>query len=71
MSNAIQKTESGLVYWDKLPGDKYLATGIDRNGKRFRIESGSWEYIRCINIWRGNKWLCRNGKREKIQSVYN
>lgn len=61
---------NGSATWTEEKDDKYLATGVDRNGKRFRI-TGLWGHIRGINIWRGNKWLVRNGKKFKIQSVFN
>ena len=63
--------ENGSATWTHQDGDKYLATGVDRNGRRFRKESDQWFYIRCINLWRGTKWLVRNGRRHRICAVYN
>lgn len=71
MSTPIQKLPNGSVAWDKDPDDLYLVTGTDRNGKRFKQTSSNWNYIRCINIWRGTLWLLRGGKRYKIKSYYN
>lgn len=65
------KTENGVTSWDMHPDDKYLVTGVDRNGKRFRIEGNHWSYLSHINLWRGTKWLIRNGKRYKISTVFN
>jgi hypothetical protein len=69
--NPITKNKDGTVTWDSLPGDRYLATGVLRNGKRFRGITGTYQTVRNINLWRGTKWLLRNGKRYKLQSVYN
>ena len=50
----------------------FVATGVDRNGKRFRITSPNWFHISCINVWRGSKWGIRaDGKRKLIQRIYN
>ncbi len=62
---------NGQASWSSRPGDSFLITGKDRNGKRFRIESISWRYTVGINLWRGTKWLIRDGKRFKISTVYN
>ena len=62
---------NGLATWQHEPGDSYVATGKDRNGKRFRRENEKWVWIAGINVWNGNKYLVRNGKRYKIQSVNN
>lgn len=79
MSNIIYKqdnnfslrSENGYLQWNHLPTDQYMATGVDRNNKRFKIVSNSYDYIRGINLWRGTKWLLRDGKRHRIQSVFN
>lgn len=65
------KTENGVTSWDVHPNDKYLVTGVDRSLKRFRMESTNFSFLRHINLWRGTKWLIRNGKRFKISTVYN
>ena len=69
--NPLTKHKDGSVSWDSLPEDRYLATGVCRDGKRFRTMSADYKFIRGINLWRGTKWLLRNGKRYKLQSVYN
>lgn len=65
------RSTNGYTQWNHLPTDKYMATGVDRNNKRFKIVSDSYDYIRGLNLWRGTKWLIRNGKRHRIQSVTN
>ena len=52
-------------------GDTFAATGTDRSGKRFKITSTTWFQIECINIWKGSKWLVRNGKKILIQRFSN
>jgi hypothetical protein len=64
--------EKGQVSWDHKPGDLYLVTGqYYRSNKRFRSVYQDWNYARCINLWKGTKWLLREGKRYKIVSVVN
>jgi hypothetical protein len=71
MKSPIQY-EPGIGYtWDNLPGDRYLVTGIDRAGKRFRIDTASFQHANGINVWHGTKWLLRDGKRWKLWDVYN
>jgi hypothetical protein len=69
--NPIIKNKDGTLAWDSIQGDRFLATGVDRYGKRFRTTSVHFNFLRCINLWRGTKWLVRNGKRYKLYSVYN
>lgn len=61
----------GTKTWLSKPGDTYSVTGIDRLGTRFKITSQSYGYIKCINVWRGSKWLNRDGKRFLIQRITN
>lgn len=70
MSNPIEM-HNGEASWVQVAGDQYLATGKDRNGKRFRIMSRLWSYIDGLNLWNGTKWLIRNGKKYKIKSIKN
>jgi hypothetical protein len=67
----IHKDNAGQSVWVHLQGDIYLVTGVDRNGKRFRITTNTWQHACGINLWRGTKWLVRGKKRFKIQSVFN
>lgn len=68
--NPITKTGSSKV-WDSKHGDTYLVTGVDREGKRFKLSYHNWMFAKQINVWRGSKWLVRDGKRYLIQSVNN
>jgi hypothetical protein len=61
----------GTVTWKLRKTDKYLVTGVDRNGRRFRQQHSSWLVAKYINVWRGTKWLIRGGKRYVIQRIYN
>jgi hypothetical protein len=70
-SNVLTKTENGQVTWIHQENDEYLVTGRLTNGRRFRVSTKNWTYAKAINVYRGNKWLIRNGKRYKIQSIYN
>lgn len=70
-SNFTLHSENGYLRWNHLPTDQYMATGVDCNNKRFRIVSSSYNYIRSLNLWRGTKWLVRDGKRHRIQTVFN
>lgn len=69
-SNPVE-IKNGRASWIELPGDKYVLTGVDRKRRRFRITTENWRYASGINLWRGNLWLLRNGKKWKIQSVSN
>lgn len=48
-----------------------MATGVDRDGKRFVKTAKEWKWIAGINLWRGTKWLVRDGKRYVISKHYN
>jgi len=51
---------------------KYHVTGIDREGKRFKIITESAFHARCINVWQGTKWGVReDGTRKKLVEIYN
>jgi hypothetical protein len=71
LPSPIYKNERGQNTWVHLQGDTYQVTGVDRNGKRFRITTDTWRHASGINLWRGTKWLVRGNKRFKIQSVFN
>lgn len=59
------------VEWTHKDGDLYKATGVLVNGKRFEpIISDNWLHIRSINLYRGSKWLLRDGKSYLIERVY-
>jgi len=55
------------------PGDKFIVTGKRRNSKRnFKaIVCNSYFEATCYNVWRGNIWLLRDGKRTLLTSIWN
>lgn len=69
--NDITKNSDGTICWTHLKSDYYVVTGTTRDGKRFRTASVEWKWIAGINLWRGTKWLVRNGKQHKLVSVVN
>ena len=70
MKNSIfSLNENGKKTWERKEGDFYKVTGTDRNGKRFVIGCHTWFQAMCINVWRGSKWLCRDGKHYLITRV--
>lgn len=56
-------------FWNHKEGDKYLVTGVDRSGKRFRLCYTNWVMAQGINLWTGCRWLIRDGKRYLINRV--
>lgn len=51
---------------------RYVATGLDAQGRRFRIASHIWLHIQAINIYRGTRWgILPSGKRVVLERVYN
>lgn len=71
MANVLQKEPDGRVTWFPQAQDTYLVTGTTTNGKRFSVATKTWAHARGINVWRGSKWLIRDGKRHLIQRVTN
>ena len=57
--------------WSEEDGDCYHVTGIDRNGRRFKLVCTSWFHAKGINVWQGSKWLVRDGRRYLIQRISN
>jgi hypothetical protein len=57
--------------WSVMPGDRYLVTGTDVHGRRFRWWCATWPQCKGINLFRGSRWLLRDGKRYLIDRVYN
>jgi len=50
---------------------KYKITGIDRNGKRFRLFYDCRITTLSINLWHGTVWKMReNGKWKRIAGAY-
>ncbi|QDK02071.1 hypothetical protein SEA_GIBBLES_114 [Gordonia phage Gibbles] len=70
MPNPIETDQSGTKTWKNKEGDTYLVTGVDVNGKRFKpIVCNTWFHASCINLYRGSRWLVRDGKRYLINRV--
>jgi hypothetical protein len=72
MTGATRRTDGSIAAWTHEDGDIYIATGVDRNGRRLRaISSPSWAYIARANLWRGTYWCldARTHKRVKLLSV--
>jgi hypothetical protein len=60
------------VEFAKAPGDKYVLCGTDRDGKRFRLENDSFEYLDAINAYKGNLYLQdAEGKKYLLKEIYN
>ena len=69
--NPFSHLSPTAVSWTRREGDTYVVTGVDRAGKRFAIVTDRWLHAAGINLWRGSKWLLRDGKRHLITRVYN
>lgn len=59
------------VAWTHQRGDQYVVTGVDVRGRRFKQTYGNWWQAEAINIWRGTRWLVRQGRRLRLQTVRN
>ena len=70
MSSPLTRTADSLS-WTHQDGDKYVVTGVTTDGQRFRQSYTAWFWARGINLYRGSKWLLRDGKRWLIQRVWN
>lgn len=57
--------------WEVKENDTYAVTGVTTAGERFTHSTTSWAHASGINLWRGSKWLVRDGKKYLIQRVYN
>lgn len=44
----------------------YKVTGVDRNGKRFKIETNSRMHALGINLYSGSVWKLRENNRWKL-----
>ena len=50
---------------------KYIVTGVDTGGKRFKLVYSDLFWAMGINLWRGSVWKEINGKRTLLKRVYN
>ena len=71
MKTPFKMDSHGMKTWENLPGDSYLITGFDKVGQKFRLKAFSWGYASGINVWKGSKWLIRDGKRHLICRILN
>lgn len=62
---------NGQATWLPRSGDMFVVTGTRCDGQRFTLTVKSWAHARAINVWRGSKWLLRDGKRWLIQRINN
>jgi hypothetical protein len=60
-----------LTTWTHQAGDRYVVTGVTRDGQRFRQEWTNPMHALMINLWQGSVWLVRDGKRRLIKRVFN
>lgn len=67
----ITRTQDGRATWTQQAGDKYVVTGRDCNGKRFRHTTASWLLADSVNVWSGTVWLVRDGKRFVVRRTSN
>tara|TARA_R100001594_G_scaffold149891_1_gene209080 strand:+ start:501 stop:848 length:348 start_codon:yes stop_codon:yes gene_type:complete len=59
-------------YGYKVVDKMYHVTGVDRDGKRFKIVTASARHADGINLWNGTVWeVDGEGKRTMIRRVYN
>ena len=68
--NPITRT-NGTASWMAKAGDSFIVTGTRMDGERFTIRTKHWWHARTINVWRGSKWLVRDGRRWLIQRITN
>lgn len=71
MNKVFTRHSDGSVSWECTLNDKYVVTGVTVDGKRFKKTFDDWRMARSINLYRGTKWLLRDGKRYKLQTVNN
>ena len=45
---------------------KYKITGVDRDGKRFRIFTDNQVHAFGINLWKGSVWILDNQGRYRL-----
>lgn len=62
---------NGTVTWVHRDTDRYAVTGVDVYGDRFSLTYSRYATAACINLYRGSRWLVRNGKRYLIDRVHN
>ena len=71
MKSPLTPEPNGSVSWVAEAGDTYLVTGVDRQGRRFRLHCSNWRHASSINLWQGSRWLVRDGRRFRINTTSN
>ena len=66
--NDVQGNVNNRV-WVNKEGDSYLVTGTTVSGKKFTIITTSWMKCQGINLFRGRKYLVREGRRKLLMEV--
>jgi len=51
--------------------NRYVITGVDVRGKRFKITTSNYIHAMGINLYRGSVWKVEAGKRRLIKRVFN
>ena len=55
-----------------VPAVRYVITGTDCRGRRFKVSIENYHQASYYNIWRGNLWeIQEDGHRKRIRSWYN
>lgn len=68
----IIRRADGAVEWTHQPGDSYLVTGRDMQGRRNPPRlCATWREALCWNFYTGSRWLVRDGKRYLLQRIGN
>jgi hypothetical protein len=70
-NGVVTRNADGTVSWEHRQGDYYLVTGITADRQRFRRVCLRWEYAEGVNVFRGTKWLVRNGNKHRLYDVIN
>lgn len=60
-------TPHGYRTWKTLDGDMYLVTGFDKHGERITLTTVNWTHASKLKLFRGSKWLLRDGHRYLIE----
>ncbi len=77
----LARSNKSIEYYKLITGQKtvkypefssFAVTGIDRNGRRFKMESENYFYLRSVNVWQGTLWGVRkDGSRKALRKYYN
>lgn len=71
-ASPIEFSGPGRASWEHKAGDQYVITGVGPDGRRLpTLTYSNWTHAAMTNLYRGTKWLLRDGKRYKISEHYN